>query len=417
VQEVCAAKVGVGRKRKERKIPKTKNVGSANFIAHKYRRNINPFKIFLWSEKSVRINKPMTKIDKETRLALIALGGAIIIFGAFFLNDFLLLFQKATDRVLTNGAEDLTTLVWKKSATTTPWQTRDSHTVFEFKNKLWLLGGIDGTTNTNGTAVHYWEMPHFNDIWSSADGMSWTKESAVAAWPPRRSASVGELNSSLFLFGGWSPVEGYANNIYTSLDAVNWKLSKAHTEWPAREGQVVLTFQNKLWMFGGVNYDKREVKNDVWYSSDGLTWKEATTTIPWAKRWDHTVVEFKNELYLIGGMNLSGVTFGDVWKSTDGLNWQKVTDTPPWESRQGLTAVVYKDALWILGRLNDAEHGGVNDVWFTKNGTDWQKTKIDPPWLGREDHSAIVFQNKMWILGGMDKDWHWQNDVWYSELP
>jgi hypothetical protein len=201
VQEVCAAKVGVGRKRKERKIPKTKNVGSANFIAHKYRRNINPFKIFLWSEKSVRINKPMTKIDKETRLALIALGGAIIIFGAFFLNDFLLLFQKATDRVLTNGAEDLTTLVWKKSATTTPWQTRDSHTVFEFKNKLWLLGGIDGTTNTNGTAVHYWEMPHFNDIWSSGDGMQWTKENAVAAWPPRRSASVGELNSSLFLFG------------------------------------------------------------------------------------------------------------------------------------------------------------------------------------------------------------------------
>jgi hypothetical protein len=129
------------------------------------------------------------------------------------------------------------------------------------------------------------------------------------------------------------------------------------------------------------------------------------------------VIEFKNELYLIGGMNLSGVTFGDVWKSTDGLDWQKVTDTPPWESRQGLTAVVYKDALWILGRLNDAEHGGVNDVWFTKNGTDWQKTKIDPPWLGREDHSAIIFQNKMWILGGMDKDWHWQNDVWFSELP
>jgi hypothetical protein len=71
--------------------------------------------------------------------------------------------------------------------------------------------------------------------------------------------------------------------------------------------------------------------------------------------------------------------------------------------------------LWIIGRLNDYENKGKNDIWFSKDGLEWQKTKDDPQWLGREDFFSVVFKDKIWIFGGMDKNWHWRNDVWVSE--
>jgi hypothetical protein len=351
--------------------------------------------------------------DDETRLVYIALAG-LIIFGGIFFRNILFGFLLNNDRPL---EERLSGVTWQQATTTIDWQARDSHTVFEFQNKLWLLGGINGNTNTNGSAVEYWDMPHFNDIWSSADGLVWKRESAAAAWPPRRSASVGQVGDSLYLMGGWSPVSGYMNDIWKSADGITWQDTGAEAAWPRREGQILVPFQNTLFIFGGVNYDTRTVFNDVWYSTDGTNWEEATTTIPWSGRWDHAVVEFNNELYLIGGMNLEGDEFNDVWKSADGLNWELVTHTPPWEARQGFAALTYNNALWLVGRLNDSEHSGANDIWFTTNGTDWIKTTENPAWLGREDHAGIVFQNKMFVMGGMDKNWRWQNDVWFSELP
>jgi len=58
----------------------------------------------------------------------------------------------------------------------------------------------------------------------------------------------------------------------------------------------------------------------------------------------------------------------------------------------------------------------VNDVWYTADGVNWKKTDMDPLWLGREDHQALVFKDRIWVYTGMDKDWVWTNDVWYSSL-
>jgi hypothetical protein len=306
-------------------------------------------------------------------------------------------------------------LSWVSATTTAEWGPRDSAASFIFRDRLWTMGGLNGNAVTDTQhAVQYWDAVHYNDIWSSADGREWKRETEHADWSPRRSMSVVFFNDALWMIGGWSPVDGYMHEVWKSTDGVNWEKVVTKAPWAAREGQSVEVFQNKLWLFGGVNYDDRKVFNDIWCSDDGITWYLATSSAPWSGRWDHATAQFHGVLFLIGGMDLSKQSFKDVWISDNGMTWDLLDDNPPWQDRQGHSLLVLHDALWLVSRLNDAESGGDNDIWYSMDGVTWLKTVVDPPWLGREDHAGLVFRDRMFIFGGMDANWQWRNDVWHS---
>jgi hypothetical protein len=309
-------------------------------------------------------------------------------------------------------------LNWGKVTSRAPWRPRDSGEAFVFKDKIWLIGGLNANTyvirKNKKIVVEYQKAPHFNDIWNTEDGIHWKKVLNKASWPPRRSMSVVFFKDKLWMLGGWSPSNGYQSDIWQSTDGIHWQKIVSKAPWPAREGQTVEVFKDKIWLIGGVNYNQRKVFNDVWYSEDGINWYEVKD-IPWQPRWDHATEVFKDKLFLTGGMNLSSKVFKDVWVTEDGINWELINNDPPWQSRQGHALISYKDYLWIIGRLDDSENKGKNDVWFSKDGLQWQKTKEDPRWLGREDFFSVVFKDKIWIFGGMDKNWRWRNDVWVSD--
>lgn len=307
-------------------------------------------------------------------------------------------------------------MVWKVATTSAEWTARDSAASFVFNGKMWIMGGINGNgVETNlQHGVHYWQATHYNDIWSSLDGITWKREAEHAEWAERRSMSVVVFKDKLWMFAGWSPVDGYVNDVWQSTDGIHWKRILERAPFAVREGQTAEVFQGKMWMMGGVNYDRRKVYNDVWSSEDGIHWKEATATAEWSPRWDHAIAVFHDKLFLAGGMDLSQNTFNDVWSSEDGVTWEHI-DATSWPTRQGHGLMNYKDALWIVGRLNDDVGGGINDVWYSLDGKTWEKTKEDPGWIGREDHQSIIFNDHLYIFSGMDANWHWMNDVWRLE--
>lgn len=354
-----------------------------------------------------------------TTVAAVALLVSFVIVGALYL--FSIVYDVAVRHEPSAVPESITpvfapeSLIWRESASSAPWEARDSGEAFVFQNKLWFIGGLNGNANVlGGGKVEYWKAPHFNDIWNTEDGLVWDRITSSSQWTPRRSMSVALFRNRLWMLGGWSPISGYTNDIWVSDDGISWEQTLAHADWPAREGQTLEIFQNKLWLIGGVNYDERQTKNDVWYSEDGTNWIEVKN-IPWKSRWDHATAVFDGKLFLAGGMNLKGDTFNDIWLSEDGLIWTLVTDSAPWEKRQGHTMEVYKDRLWIIGRFNDEQNGGENDVWFSEDGIGWLKTTSNPQWAGREDFFSAVFKDKIWIFGGMDTNWQWRNDVWVSK--
>jgi len=307
-------------------------------------------------------------------------------------------------------------LSWSQATSSANWEARDSAVSFVFQNKIWMIGGLDGNGHIDANGVErYWEAPHFNDIWSTIDGVHWTLETAHADFPPRRSMSVIEFKGKLWMIGGYSPAGGLQSDVWQSDDGVHWHEVAAKATFIPREGQTVEVFKDRLWMIGGVNYSKRKALNDVWYSDNGTDWFLATSSAPWSPRWDHDTEIFDGKMYLASGMDLTLQTFNDVWITDDGFTWTLVQAHAPWEGRQGGQLISFKGLLWIIGRLNDgADKNGPNDVWYSSDGTTWQKTETDPPWTGREDYSGLVYNGRIYVFGGMDANWQWRNDVWFS---
>lgn len=297
-----------------------------------------------------------------------------------------------------------------------PWQGRDSQAVVVYKGKIWLMGGVDGTSRLISPGnVDYGNAIHFSDVWSSEDGKNWQLVLNKAPWGERRSMQVVDFKGKMWLMGGWGPEIGYKNNIWSSENGVDWKLERMSAEWPAREGHQLLVFKNRIWLIGGVRYGGSKLFTDIWSSEDGIDWVEEIKDAGWSPRWDFISAVFNNKIWTIGGMDLKGNLYKDIWSSEDGKKWSLAEQSPPFVSRQGFALLDYEGRLWIIGRLNTPEYGnGVNDVWYSDNGINWKKTNLNPVWPGREDVGAVVFKNKMWVLGGMDKNWKWTNDVWYS---
>ena len=80
------------------------------------------------------------------------------------------------------------------------------------------MGGGSGGNNLRSTV--------FNDVWSSADGLQWTKETPVTAFPPRWSAALIVHQSELWLVGGYGL--SFRNDVWRSSDARNWHLGFSH---------------------------------------------------------------------------------------------------------------------------------------------------------------------------------------------
>ena len=313
------------------------------------------------------------------------------------------------------------------------FEERDSQSVFVFQDKIWLIGGLnanDALYNKRGIDliadwtryvfqgkkisaadyfVNYNKAKYFKDIWSSADGINWTKE-GEAPWPASRSVSIIKFQDQLFAINGFSLAEGEKNSIWTSLDGVNWKQQKSGP-WEAREGQQVLIFRGKLWMFGGVNYEENKTFQDIWSSADGINWTKEGEA-PWPSRWDQAMAVFNNKIFLTGGMDLKGNVFNDEWVTIDGINWELVKNIN-WGARQGHSLLTANNQLWLLGKLTNPNSLNENDVWFSADGLRWEKFNEKIPWQGREDFGSVVFKNKIWIFAGMDSDYRWRNDVWY----
>ncbi len=318
-----------------------------------------------------------------------------------------------------SGKVDINNLGWVEQKSTERYSKRDSFYLFPFKEKLYLLGGIDGGQNIIGHhKVDYESSPHFNDIWESVDGVSWKKVVEHAEFPKIRSTVVVENNGNLIMLGGWSPDAGYDIGVWKSSDAVHFEKIKKTPEFGEREGHKIISHAGKFYLFGGVNYIAGKTFNDVWVSDNAIDWKVLVKNAPWEPRWDHDVVFFKNRFLLTSGMGLHGLGYGDIWESPDAINWTKTSTSTPWGKMQGQALLEYKDNLWFIGGLNTDTDLGIGDTWKSVDGVNWEKLPYDGAWSGREDHASFVWNDKLFITGGMDGFWRWNNDVWTLEdLP
>jgi hypothetical protein len=131
-------------------------------------------------------------------------------------------------------------------------------------DRIWLFGG--GNYLPNYAAL--------NDVWSSADGVEWRRETDMAPWPPRIWFSAAVYRGRMWVLGGWSnkPSKNW-NDVWYSSDGKSWTELKTKAVWSVRHEHSTYVHDDKLWVAGGMS---PPLKNDVWQLSIPKDWFNAS---------------------------------------------------------------------------------------------------------------------------------------------
>lgn len=231
------------------------------------------------------------------------------------------------------------------------WGERITMTSVFFDNTLWMYGGM-----------RYQERELINEVWFSKDGIQW-QQAKNAAWEPRKGQAMVTFKHKLWLFGGVSKVSKdfesleMKNDVWSSSDGLQWTKEVDHAPWSPRDSPQVLVMHDALYLLGGQGLA------DVWQSVDGKNWKQITAQAPWKERYDNGAQVFDGQLWVFGGRdtnpNHNLAAQNDVWFSDNGVQWMRQAEHAPWTVRSGGNSVVFKDQLWLFS----GKHTGSNPVW------------------------------------------------------
>jgi hypothetical protein len=196
---------------------------------------------------------------------------------------------------------------WIKECDSVPWGPRVLHCIVEYNGKIWVMGGQ--TIPQHASA----EQKYYNDVWNSDDGRSWTRITEHAPWS-ERGMIIGSaiLNGRMWIIGGGTyntpadPERRYYNDVWSTADGISWERHIEHAPWQPRQYHTVVSWEGKLWVIAGCN---QQNLGDVWYSVDGVEWMKLHDT-PWKPRHAASVYVCDDTLWIMSGSNMQS----DVWK-------------------------------------------------------------------------------------------------------
>ncbi len=223
----------------------------------------------------------------------------------------IVVFQNALYAVKESVWRSFDGITWNCIANTTPFGMRGYGETVVFQNALWQLGSG-------------------SDIWRSNDGISWSCVVNTAPWGNRYASSVIVFDNYIWILGGKTdgtntpPELGYSNftthnDVWRSADGITWELVLQNAPWPPRMWFNSEVYRNRLWVFGG--YDNVNYSNlsDVWYSEDGISWYQYASNNVFSPRHEATSYAWQDKLWVVAGN--SWPVLNDVWRLSLPTDW------------------------------------------------------------------------------------------------
>jgi hypothetical protein len=109
------------------------------------------------------------------------------------------------------------------------------------------------------------------DVWCSNDGNAWTMLTQNAAWSPRVYPGVAVFDDKLWVFGGSAPDRtgdaSWLNDVWSSSDGATWSRETTAAPWSPRAAQYSVVFRDRLWIYGGKGIEangRGGFADDVW---------------------------------------------------------------------------------------------------------------------------------------------------------
>lgn len=204
---------------------------------------------------------------------------------------------------------------WKQETAQASWSPRIASAIVEFKGKIWLLGGTENYYFGDKNSLK-------NDVWYSANGRDWKLATSDAGWSPRAYHQAAVLNGKIYVFGGGNYVPEYhANNdVWSSEDGIHWTKLSDSAPWQERLWFSSVVYRDRIWVMGGWSNNPYKNHSDVWSSKDGITWEEFKSEHVWKERHEQSAFVFQDKIWIAGGMTPPLVN--DVWSLKLPKDWK-----------------------------------------------------------------------------------------------
>lgn len=204
-------------------------------------------------------------------------------------------------------------LTWNLARKEAAWTPRLAAAVVEFKGKIWMLGGIENYYFGDSSSLK-------NDVWYSSNGKKWTRATENAEWSPRAYHQAAVLNGKMYVFGGGNYVPEYhaVNDVWSTEDGIHWT-KEGDAPWHERLWFSSVVYRDRIWVMGGWSNNPYKNWSDVWYSRDGKHWTEYKCDTVWKERHELSAFVFQDKIWVAAGM-IPPLT-NDVWSLELPKNW------------------------------------------------------------------------------------------------
>lgn len=207
-------------------------------------------------------------LKNQAFLDYIEFKGAIYAIGTFS--------GSISDHILTTQvARTIDMEKWEVLATQSKLPKRFFYHPFVFQDKIWIIGGNDGSTV-------------YNDAWVSVDGINWQKVADDLPFGARHSQYFVIFKDQIYML---------SHDVWRSKNGLDWEEVTAEMTPGSIVGYTPVVFDDKIWLIG--NNRGNSMSSEVWYSEDGLKWEKQKT--PWSARVAVATCVFNNEIIMTGG--------------------------------------------------------------------------------------------------------------------
>lgn len=294
---------------------------------------------------------------------------------------------------------------WRSFKNEDSWGWRDGAGLLVKNGALFLLGGYRAGEGSQ------------REVWKSANARDWEMLIEEAPWDGRHGAGWVVHQDRLFVIGG-----DLNDDVWSSADGVTWRLEalqapfgKRYTPNAVSDGKQILLYAGQYWQ----PYDwcafapecKAVGFSDVWSSANGTSWSVLNAAAPWPGRGlIHGAVRFKERFYLIGGglkMGLVGATvaetvaeYQDIWSSADGISWRQEATELGFQPRTHFSVTATPKGCFVSDGSVGLQGNFSNEVFFASDCVRFAAIPDPSPMQKRHASSLAYFNGSLVILGG-----------------
>ncbi len=305
------------------------------------------------------------------------------------------------------------TVVLGPGTTDPPWAERALQTIGVYDGRLWMAGGQDLLGPIEDYTYH-------NDVWVTEDGTNWTQ---VAPDRPASDTvwegcgvldGLVEFRGEMWLVGcAWEreDASGHAmfNDVWSTTDGVSWT-RHAEPPWAGKIWPNVVAWDDRLWILFGYTYGDAAGgwpagnSNEAWYSDDGESWTALGHDVPVPASHAQGVAVTDDALLLAGGNYSFG--FGAGW---DKSTWRLVAFhgdwVESWEDR-GTDARVVTPADADARPVLVADAFGTGRPGLQFDGSDDALSLADPAGEALSSGSSVFWVGRAPYL---PSPWAWED--------